>query len=281
MSEFTMNFHVNTLRDEFDDPHHLIPASDGKVLFLRAWEPKSTSKNIAILIFHGITAHSGPYVMVAKPLSREGYSIFGLDLRGHGLSDGIRGDYPNKERLVKDLCETISFVKQRVPNVILLGHSLGVLSALISLNHCLKDISGLILLSAARTFRPGVYPSISILGKLKILLSSILFPRKPIISYYREGMRGTDDPLFNFKYTFRFMKIFRSEDLTIPKKLNFPVFVGLGEYDELFTVEAGRALYDEIPCDDKEFHVFPGAKHADFPEGSMDRLTAWLKNRFI
>ncbi|MFX1506605.1 MAG: alpha/beta fold hydrolase [Promethearchaeota archaeon] len=275
-----MNFQVNTLRNEFDDPHHLIKTSDGNVLFLRAWEPKSTSKNIAILIFHGITAHSGPYVMVAKPLSLEGYSIYGLDLRGHGLSDGIRGDYPSKERLMKDLCETIAFVKQRVSNVILLGHSLGVLSALFSINHCVEDISGLILLSAARTFRPGVYPTISILEKLKILMNSILFPSKPVVSYYRDGMQGIDDPLFNFKYTFRFMKIFRSKNLTISEKLNFPVFVGLGEHDELFTIEAGKALHDEIPCHDKEFYVFPGAKHAEFPEGSMDRITTWLKNKF-
>ncbi|MFW9904088.1 MAG: alpha/beta fold hydrolase [Candidatus Thorarchaeota archaeon] len=275
-----MNFHVNTLRNKFDDPHHLIKTSDGKVLFLRAWEPKLASKNIAILIFHGITAYSGPYAMVAKPLSKEGYSVYGLDLRGHGLSDGIRGDYPNKERLVKDLCETIVFVKRKVPRVILLGHSLGVLSTLFSVNHCLKNISGLILLSAARTFRPGVYPTVSVLGKIKILISSILFPSKSVISYYREGMQGTEDPLFNFKYTFRFMKIFRSKNLTISEKLNFPVFVGLGEHDELFTIEAGKALYDEIPCDDKEFYVFPGAKHAEFPEGSIDKITTWLKDKF-
>lgn len=275
-----MNLQVNTLRNEFDDPHHLITTSDGKLLFLRTWEPKAGPKKTAILIFHGITAHSGPYEMLAKPLSKEGYIIFGLDLRGHGLSDGIRGDYPSKERLVKDLCETIMFVKQKVPQVILLGHSLGVLSALTSINHCLRDVNGLILLSAAKTFRPGVYPKLSILAKLKILLSSIFFPNKPVISYYREGMQGTDDPLFNFNYTYRFMKIFRSGDLKIPEILNFPVFVGLGEHDELFTVEAGQALFNEIPCNDKEFLVIPGAKHAEFPEGSLDRLSVWLKEKF-
>ncbi|MFX1516495.1 MAG: alpha/beta fold hydrolase [Promethearchaeota archaeon] len=275
-----MTLQVNVLRNEFDGPHHLITTSNGKVLFLRAWEPKTTPKNIAILIFHGITAHSGPYDMLAQPLSQEGYSVFGLDLRGHGLSDGIRGDYPSKERLVKDLCDTISFVKQKVPKVVLLGHSLGVLSALLSINHCLKDVNGLILLSAARTFRPGVYPTVSFIIKLKILLSSIIFPSKPVIQYYREGMVGRDDPLFNFKYTFRFMKIFRSDDLKIPEKLIFPVFVGLGEHDELFTVEAGQALFDEIPSDDKEFIVFPGTKHAEFPEESMNRLVTWLQEKF-
>jgi len=275
-----MNFHVTKLRNEFDRPYYLISTSDDKILFLRAWKPLTTPKKEAILVFHGITAYSGPYEVLAEPLSQKGYSVFGLDLRGHGLSDGIRGDYPSKERLIKDLCETIAFVKQKAPHVILLGHSLGVLSSLIATNHCLEDINGLILLSAARTFRPGVYPKISILTKLKILIYSILFPSKPVITYYREGMMGSDDPLFNFKYTFRFMKIFRAEDLKIPERLNFPIFVGLGEHDELFTIEAGRELYDEIPSEKKEFFIIPGAKHADFPEGSLDRLVKWLHEKF-
>ncbi len=104
--------------------------------------------------------------MIADPLSKEGYTVYGLDLRGHGLSDGNRGDYPSKDRLARDLCETIAFVKQKVPVVILLGHSLGVLSAITALNHCLDDINGLILSSAAKTVRPGVYPPISIGKKL-------------------------------------------------------------------------------------------------------------------
>ncbi len=276
-----MSIQVSKLRDEFDGPHHLITTSDeNKILFLRAWEPQTTSKEKAILIFHGITAHSGPYEMIAVPLSQEGYTVFGLDLRGHGLSDGTRGDYPSKERLVKDLCETIEFIKQKVPIVILLGHSLGVLSSLIAVNNCQKDIEGLILLSAARTVRPDVYPKMSIAKKLKILLSSILFPSKPVISYYREGMRGTDDPLFNFKYTYRFMKILSAKNLTLSKKLDFPLFFGLGEKDELFSIEAGRELFNEIPCDDKEFFVVPGAKHAEFPEGSLNRAISWLDEKF-
>ncbi|MFX0211248.1 MAG: alpha/beta fold hydrolase, partial [Candidatus Hodarchaeota archaeon] len=248
--------------------------------FQRAWKPQTKPKKEAILIFHGITAYSGPYELLAKPLSQKGYSTFALDLRGHGLSDGNRGDYPSKERLVKDLCETITFIKQKIPHIILLGHSLGVLSSLIAANHCLEDIDGLILLSAARTFRPGVYPKISISTKLRILISSILFPTKPVITYYREGMLGSEDPLFNFRYTFRFMKIFRAKDLKIPKTFNFPIFVGLGEHDELFTVEAGRELYDEIPSNNKEFFIIPGAKHAEFPEGSLDILVKWLGEKF-
>ncbi|MFX1537010.1 MAG: alpha/beta hydrolase [Promethearchaeota archaeon] len=271
---------ISKLREEYEAPHHLITTSDNKILFLRAWEPQTTPKEIAILIFHGITAYSGPYGMIAEPLSKEGYSVFGLDLRGHGLSDGNRGDYPSKQRLIKDFSETIAFLKQKFPILILFGHSLGVVSAIVAINHCLEDINGTILVSAARTARPGVYPPISTLNKLRILFNSLLFPSKPVVSYYREGMTGLNDPLFNFRYTLRFMKIFSAKGLQFPEKLDFPVFVSLGEHDELFTVEAAREFFNEIPSDNKEFYVVPGAKHAEFPEGSWKQLVTWLKTNF-
>ena len=91
------------LRKEYEDPHHLLVASDGVNLFLRKWESKTEKpRKAAMLILHGITAYSGPYSMIAEPLSERGFTVYGLDLRGHGLSDGNRGDSPSKERFVND-----------------------------------------------------------------------------------------------------------------------------------------------------------------------------------
>jgi pimeloyl-ACP methyl ester carboxylesterase len=244
-----MGIDLVKLREDFKGPHYLVSTSDGKELFLRVWEPENPSK-IAILVLHGITAYSGPYETLGVPLSKIGYTVYGLDLRGHGLSDGNRGDYPSNDRLVKDLGESILFLKEKHPTLILLGHSLGALTALIASNFYLKEISGLILLSAARETRPGVYNKMSISTKLKILFSSIIKPSKPIISYYRDGMTGLNDPLYNFKYTLR------------------------------FSVESARSFFDEIPSETKMFIVLPGAKHAEFPEGSWKELINWLSSTF-
>jgi len=123
---------------------------------------------------HGITAYSGPYEMFGEAISKAGFTAVGLDLRGHGLSDGIRGDYPSKERLISDLVETISYLKKHYSTLLILGHSLGVLTALITKKNSDDKIDGLILLSAGKTFNPGVYKNPSVLQKLKILVSSIL-----------------------------------------------------------------------------------------------------------
>jgi len=274
-----MNLDIPKLRKNSKKPHHLITTSDNKTLFLREWKAEDSSK-VAILIFHGITAYSEPYNEIALPLTKEGYNVFGLDLRGHGLSDGNRGDMPSKERLIRDLCEVIDFLKNKFSTLIVFGHSLGVISAFIALKHCEDKLDGLILLSAARKVREGAYNKPSFSKKLKILYNSIVHKEKPVIDYYREGMRGLDDPLFNFKYTLRFLRILSPESLSIPEKIEIPVILGVGDQDELFEVESAKALYEEIPSETKNFFILKGAKHAEFPEGSFSGLINWLNSNF-
>jgi acylglycerol lipase len=271
---------VNKLREDFKDPFDLVTTSDGVTLFLRKWEPPSPS-NKAILILHGITAYSKPYEMFGNAISQAGFTAIGLDLRGHGLSDGIRGDYPSKERLINDLIETISFLKKQFNSLIIFGHSLGVLNALIAATNNSEKVDGLILLSAGKTVNPGVYRKQSFFQKLKILFSSILHPSKPVIKYYREGILGLDDPLFNFNYTLRFMRLINFKILDRLDEIRCPLFFGIGEHDEIFSVESARSLFDGIPCQDKKFFVMPGAKHAvGFTEETFNEITSWLKTKF-
>ncbi|MHA2143503.1 MAG: alpha/beta hydrolase [Candidatus Thorarchaeota archaeon] len=272
------------LREEYTEPHHLLMTSDGVNLFLRKWEPKTEApRQSAILLLHGLTAYSGPYAMIAEPLAERGFAIYGLDLRGHGLSDGNRGDAPSEERFVKDLCETIetiAFVSERHERVILIGHSLGILSSMFAMKHCLKKISGSVLLSGGVVTRAGVVREMSSAQKLKILFSSIFMPSRPVIKYEREGMVGLDDPLFNFRYTLRFLRMVRFEDIEFPESLDFPVFVGIGDSDELFSVDSCKELYEGIPSDTKEFYVAEGAKHSEFPDGAWDPLIEWIDRNF-
>ncbi|MHA2066729.1 MAG: alpha/beta hydrolase [Candidatus Thorarchaeota archaeon] len=276
-----MTLDIVGLRKEYDDPHHLLVTSDGVSLFIREWAPKiETPRESAVLLLHGLTAYSGPYAMIAEPLSERGFAVYGLDLRGHGLSDGNRGDTPSEERFVKDLCETIAFVRERHERVVLIGHSLGIVSSMFAMKHCLKNIGGSVLLSGGVAPRAGVVREMSLAQKIKILFSSIFTPSKPVVKYEREGMVGLDDPLFNFRYTLRFLRMVRFEDIDFPEKLDFPVFVGIGDSDELFSVDSCRELFEGIPSDSKEFYVAEDAKHAEFPDGAWDPLVDWVDRNF-
>jgi hypothetical protein len=75
------------LRRSYVGPHNEFTTTDGVTLFLRRWNPDTIAaakKDVAVLIFHGFTAYSGPYSMAGDPISAGGYTVFGLDYRGHG-----------------------------------------------------------------------------------------------------------------------------------------------------------------------------------------------------
>ncbi len=287
---------VARMRAEYRGPHDLIETSDGQVLFLRRWDAASPP-HAAFLILHGITAYSGPYgPLLAEELAAAGFTVYGLDLRGHGLSDGRRGDYPSRDRLLADLGESLAFVKAKVPRLILLGHSLGALNAIVAENAFPERIDGLVLISAAGQIRRGVYAKPKGRALLKTLIGVSLLRHRPMIEYRRAGMMGEGDPLFNFAYSARFMSVlfgapalavarmFREGQIESPNlrfgaKLAGPLVVGVGEQDEIFSVEAARTFFESIPCDDKEFLVVPGAKHAVFPPGSWGGLVAWARTK--
>jgi len=284
---------VAKLRADYRGPHELVNTSDGKVLFVRRWNATAESP-VSVLIFHGITGYSGPYgPMVADQLASAGYNVFGLDLRGHGLSDGRRGDYPSADRFAKDLAETLALVRSKSRRLVLMGHSSGAMAAIVALKNNPQSADGLVLVSIAKRIRTGVYPKPSTGRLLKILAGIAILRGTPVVEYRREGQLGLDDPLFDFQYSARFytvqygvgaLKAIRmsgrgvidSPNLTFNGKLHIPLFVAVGDGDELFSAEWVKEFCDGIDCDDKEFHVIQGARHAVWPRGAFAPLMAWL-----
>jgi len=273
------------LREAYTDPHELLTTSDGETLFIRRWNPDTippAKKDMAVLIFHGITAYSGAYDAAGKTIAEGGYTTFGLDYRGHGLSGGNRADSPGKERFTADLLETIKYIKGLgFPKVVVMGHSLGVVSSITLANAAPKELAGLILLSAAyeRRKEAEVVPP-STFQKAKIVASSILRPSYQAVEYYREGMVVSRDPLYNYRYTLRFTTMIPVKDLRIKQDMHIPIMVGIGDKDELFTVEKARYLYDLIPGNQKEFVILKDMYHAKIPVESWETCVAWLDKTY-
>ncbi|MCY3413698.1 MAG: alpha/beta fold hydrolase [Candidatus Heimdallarchaeota archaeon] len=267
---------LQALRDKCQDDYKLIQSKDGTKLFLRDWS--TNESKTAFLIMHGITAHSQPYEVIAKPISEQNFSVYGLDLRGHGLSEGPRGDYKSKDQFFEDISSVLDFIKVKHDKIVLIGHSLGVVSSVMISNRF--KIDGLVLLSAAREVRDGVYPKRPLTTTLKILIWSLIKPAKPVIHYYREGIRGQGDPHFNFHYTLRFLKVISAANFSFPEKIEYPVFVGIGDNDELFAIDAAKKLYEEVPSEIKQFSVLENCQHAFFGENSFDPLFNWINKTY-
>lgn len=272
------------LRNKYEGPHHLISTSDGETLFLRRWNPDSVhsgKEKVAVLILHGFTAHSGAYDMAGKPFSENGYTTFGLDYRGHGLSAGNRGDTPGTERWIADMAETVTFIENLgFSEIVVMGHSLGVASAFCVANAVPSKIAGAVLLSGAYEGKEGVSKPPSILEQAQFFASAIVRPSHQSYHYYREGMTVTQDSLFNLRYTPRFLMMLDVKKLRLPSEMNIPVLVGIGDKDELFTVEKTKELYELIPGNQKEFLVMKNTTHADIPRESWMEIVEWLDRTY-
>ena len=273
-----------SLRQTFAGPHDIFTTKDGETLFLWRWNPdsvESSKEDIAVLIFPGFTAYGGAYGMAGKPISAGGYTVFGLDYRGHGLSGGNRGDNPGKDRWIGDLAESVKYIKGLgFTRVIVLGHSLGVAAAMVATDSIPHEISGLVLLSGAYEGRKGVSKPLTIFQMTKYLSSNFFRPSYRAVEYYREGMNVSTDTLFNFRYTPRYLTMLDVKKLRLPNDLNIPVLVGVGDKDELFEIDKVKAFYDSIPGNKKEFFIMKNATHAKIPVESWQEVVAWLNKTY-
>jgi acylglycerol lipase len=163
---------------------------------------------------------------------------------------------------------------------VILGHSLGVASAICAADAVPNDISGLILLSGAYEGRKGLTKPPTLFQKTRILASSIFRPAYPAVEYYRDGMTVSQDTLFNFRYTLRFLTMMDVKQLRLPKDLNIPVLVGVGDKDELFEVDKVRAFYDSIPGNKKEFLIMKDATHAKISVENWEEVVDWLNRTY-
>lgn len=100
--------------------------SDKLKLVGQTW--KTTKKEKAVIVlFHGLGEHSLRYQHVADFFTTAGISVVAFDLRGHGLSQGLRGHAPSYDVICDDIQFVLEKTRKQFPNIpaFLYGHSLG------------------------------------------------------------------------------------------------------------------------------------------------------------
>ena len=144
-----------------------IKSSDNINLFVQSF-PVEKSK-FSILLIHGLGEHSGRYSHVIEKFNKNQISVFTLDTRGHGKSEGKRGHSPSFSQLMDDIQLFIQVVKPLASGQkrILYGHSMGgLLVTSYAILKSASNVDGLIVSSPA--LQPAFTPP-----KLKIVLGQI------------------------------------------------------------------------------------------------------------
>lgn len=104
----------------------MVESAKGLKIFVRSWSPESQSRAV-IVVCHGVNSHGGQSVWPAEQFVASGFTVFALDLRGRGRSEGERFYVEDVADYVSDVGNTIALAKSRNPGlpVYLLGHSAG------------------------------------------------------------------------------------------------------------------------------------------------------------
>lgn len=125
-----------------------LTGAGGTRLHYRAWPLESPKA--ALLVVHGLAEYSRRYEQLATTMAGAGIATYGLDLRGHGASDGPRGYVDRFEQFLEDVERFRRDVAGTLPEDVprfLLGHSMGGLIGLRYLEERQPPLAGAIITS--------------------------------------------------------------------------------------------------------------------------------------
>ncbi len=227
-----------------------ISASDGIKLFIRDYSLQNSNK--VILIIHGLGEHSGRYLKLIQDFNDKDISVFTIDIRGHGKSEGKRGHSPFYQQLMNDIQCFIEHVTKKIPdqNYFLYGHSFG---GNLVINYSFqenKKINGII--ATSPLIKPSIAPSriVLFMGKLfkKIVPSLILSNGININGISRDMQVINDyinDPLIHNKVSVQLgLDIISSGIYALENSqyITVPMIVFHGKNDGLTSYSASQKL---------------------------------------
>lgn len=255
---------------------------DNTKLYGQAWIKPGANR---IIVFnHGFGEHSGRYSNIIQFFKDSDVSFYGLDMRGHGKSEGKRGHAASFELFVDDLADFIQEVRRREnkEKVLLLGHSMGgVVVIRYALEGINQDYLYAVVTSAAALKIPTnafqrvqiaaagilrkIAPSVTLDANLNVNLVS----RDPaVVKAYVE------DPLVHGKISFSMgYELFQQGGIANRKAgiLRTPILVLHGLADGIADPSGSLEFYNHLAYKNKRMKTYKGLYHEIMNELSPDK----------
>lgn len=262
-----------------------IQTSDGLKYHYRVYRPTSGKANKVLVVHHGFGEHGGRYENLVSILSGSGYVIYIPDARGHGKSEGARGNTPQFESFVEDLDRLVDLAmkENKVNQIYLLGHSMG---ALVTVTYAKKAARHQKLIALVVSGIPLKVKTDAVMevkkffaGFLSAVTPSLTMPAGLNINYLSHDKEVVDayanDPLVHgnvSSYLGNFM--LKSEDNVLPgaEYIQVPALVFHGEEDMVALKEGSELLYQRLGSKDKTLKIFPGLFHETMNEEGDSKL---------
>jgi len=262
----------------------------GTKLFFRSWHPRERPRGVVVIV-PGFNAHSGYYEWVAEQLTRDGLTVYALDLRGRGQSEGERFYVESFADYVGDVAKFIALGKSREPGlpVYLLGHSAGgVVACTYALEHQ-SELSGLICESFAFQV-PAPDFALTVLKGLSHLL-----PRAHVLKLHNQdfsrdprAVAAMDaDPLIadESQPTQTVAAMVRADERLAKElpRIELPVLILHGTLDRAAKPSGSQFFYEQAGSKDKTLKLYEGFFHDLLNDQDkqlvMNDILTWLNAR--
>ncbi|MBP1737117.1 MAG: hypothetical protein H6Q60_998 [Oscillospiraceae bacterium] len=254
-----------------------------------AYENEMEAPKAAICIVHGVGEHFTRYQEMADHLGQRGYSVYGLDLLGHGHSPGIRGSSGSKEDIGGLITTLLRHGRERTLGLpqFLFGHSMGGLLTL-SYRHYFADcgVTGFVAcspwLGLTHTYDENDIEEFKRIVDMDhdAVHNTTISPKK--LFTLEEGRKIEKDPTMHPYITYSNL-LERLNDIEFAFQVagepRAPLYIFLGEDDPICSVENIRQ-FAQLEGKQCTLRVWPGMKHEPWNEPDryhvVEELADWL-----
>ncbi len=298
----TLHEYFNHIADTFGAPrvHEHFESdsviSDGLKLHVDVYEYDPEAPTIVFI--PGTAIYSMCYGEMLHKLGESGFNIVGFDPRGHGRSEGIRGDYTIPE-LMRDTQHVITYAINRFnKQVSVMGSSQGGIVAfyLAAIDNRIQSVICQCLadMSSPETEELARWPLLirsfkSFASRAGNMIPNIQMPVESYIDLSRIPLRHfgsirnfvNADPLCLKTVSMRALLSLAFEPVPKPiEEIKVPVMILLGTADSIFTVPYTQRIFDRLQCQ-KELVLFHGKSHAMLTEDTDEVasvVSGWMND---
>lgn len=224
-----------------------------------------------LLCIHGLCCDARVFTCAASKLASAGYNVVSIDLPGHSMWDGKRGDL-DFDACMKSIHQIVVQLKKTSARVFILSHSMGCIFALWYAHLFKASIDGLILLSPfirVPNMKKRFDAEPQGLALLLLFFARILTPYRRVNvteAFPRYLEAGGDEvawmmkeQLPNFRYSYRFLvdilAIRSSKVSELSDVGDIPVLILHGRKDRMMYLQVSQEFFKLLLTNMKEIKI--------------------------
>ncbi|MFD2922781.1 alpha/beta hydrolase [Halobacillus naozhouensis] len=238
-----------------------------------------------IVIVHGAFEHIGRYQHLIKQLKDDGYKVICRDLPGQGRSEGVKGHIDSFHQYIHTIEEWLQEADEGP--VFLLGHSMGGLAVIRTMQQIKPKVNGVILASPAVGILEGASKPMEVASRMlnrvcpKLQVGTQLKSEK-VTRNESVRKRDGEDALILEKVSVRWYREFQHNIQQAFVKINefpeVPLLIMQAGEDLMVDAEKTKEWFHSVDLSEKTYKEWPGLYHEIFNEPEWKQVYTYTSH---